>query len=454
MKCSALVGKVTKMNKPNVKNALIIGGNGFLGKHLTADLFERGYQYITVFDLSISTRTPEFAKTFKMAPLIQDIPESCDRRLEFVQGDIIKDIERLEEVMKKHDTVFHVASPPYTLQSRSIFYNVNVTGTKLIVEACKRAGVKKLILTSSASVLFNGASVQNIDEEGNAGSHFIGYPKEGSYIDYYAETKMLQEKIILAANEPSVDGLHTVAIRPHGIFGPYDYTIAEVLRKSMAGGSGMRMCIGDGSNIVDFTYVRNVTYGHYLAAEKMGSIIEYGTSGGDLEVSEACSTVNGQVYHITNDEPIQFWVFISSVLKKLKEKSVGTLASSKFSKITTPQFKLPYFAILYLAYLLQFIYSVRVAMVTSAYFMLGLVFSEYASSYKHINFKPPFLSPFKVSLAGTHHYYSCAKAKRELGYVPVVNLEDAVDLTVDFYISLENENLERKNDANLKKKEE
>lgn len=45
----------------------------------------------------------------------------------------------------------------------------------------------------------------------------------------------------------------------------------------------------------------------------------------------------------------------------------------------------------------------------------------------------PFLTPFKVAIAGTHHYYSCDKAKRELGYMPVISLDDAVTQTLKHF---------------------
>ncbi len=63
------------------------------------------------------------------------------------------------------------------------------------------------------------------------------------------------------------------------------------------------------------------------------------------------------------------------------------------------------------------------------WFMYGLaLFLQFLTllipSYK------PFLSPFKVALAGTHHYYNCDKAKTELGYAPVVSLSEGIELTV------------------------
>lgn len=118
--------------------------------------------------------------------------------------------------------VFHCASPPPSSDNRELFYKVNYTGTKTIIEACKEAGVQvrnsslqlkclrtltstlpptpiivctlivlfsctqKLVLTSSASVVFEGTDLKN-------GSEDLPYAKKP--IDYYSQTKILQEMV-------------------------------------------------------------------------------------------------------------------------------------------------------------------------------------------------------------------------------------------------------------------
>nr|KAF6436067.1 NAD(P) dependent steroid dehydrogenase-like [Rousettus aegyptiacus] len=86
-------------------------------------------------------------------------------------------------------------------------------------------------------------------------------------IDYYTETKILQEREVLVANNPEKN-FFTTAIRPHGIFGPRDPqlvpTLIEAAKKGM-----MKFIIGNGENLVDFTFVDNVVHGHILAAEHL-----------------------------------------------------------------------------------------------------------------------------------------------------------------------------------------
>ncbi|NWR53934.1 NSDHL protein, partial [Bucorvus abyssinicus] len=118
--------------------------------------------------------------------------------------------------------------------------------------------LQKLVLTSSASVVFEGTDIKNGSED---------LPYANKPIDYYTETKILQEKEVLHANDPDNDFL-TTAIRPHGIFGPGDPQLVPTLIQAAQGGK-MKFIIGDGKNLVDFTYVDNVVHGHILAAEKL-----------------------------------------------------------------------------------------------------------------------------------------------------------------------------------------
>lgn len=49
----------------------------------------------------------------------------------------------------------------------------------------------------------------------------------------------------------------------------------------------------------------------------------------------------------------------------------------------------------------------------------------------------PTFSPMRVALAGTHHYYSCARAKQDMGYRPLVNMQEAIARTVASYPHLQ-----------------
>ncbi|XP_077588998.1 sterol-4-alpha-carboxylate 3-dehydrogenase, decarboxylating [Stigmatopora nigra] len=333
--------------RPSNKRCAVIGGSGFLGRHLVEKLVERGYT-VSVFDIRQCYEMPGVT---------------------FHQGDLC-DLQALLLALKGTSLVFHCASPSPASDDRRLFEKVNIQGTKTVIQACIEVGIQKLVLTSSASVVFEGTDIKN-------GSEDLPYAKKP--IDYYTMTKIEQEKLVLEACDPK-KGLLTVAIRPHGIFGPRDPQLVPILVDTARRGK-MKFIIGDGTNMVDFTFVENVVHGHILAAEHL----------------RTDSPICGKPYHITNDEPIRFWGFMSEVLMGL-----GYAA---------PRYHLPYTLVYALAILL---------------WLLSVVLSPLTS------FKPTF-TPMRVALAGTHHYYSCARAKEDMGYKPLVSLKEGIKRTVESY---------------------
>lgn len=101
-----------------------------------------------------------------------------------------------------------------------------------------------------------------------------------------------------------------------------------------------------------------------------------------------------QAFHITNDEPIPFWTFLSRILSGLNYEP--------------PKYHIPYWVAYYLALLV----SLLVTLVSPI-----------------IQIQPTF-TPMRVALAGTFHYYSCEKAKKLMGYRPLVSMDEAVEKTV------------------------
>lgn len=104
--------------------------------------------------------------------------------------------------------IIHTASPPAGLSDGSVYYKVNVEGTRAIIEAAVACGVRKLVFTSSAGVVFNGGDIIDVDER-------LPYPDVP--LDAYNDSKAKAEALVIASNGKG--GLLTVALRPAGIFG-------------------------------------------------------------------------------------------------------------------------------------------------------------------------------------------------------------------------------------------
>ena len=287
------------------------------------------------------------------------------------------------EAMAGHKVVFHCASPNPNSTNRELLYNVNVIGTENVVHACRTHGIEKLVFTSSASVVYAGDDQSDADEN-------LPYP--AVFRDAYCETKAQAEQHVLDAGRDSGSSLATIAIRPHGIFGPHDPQLVPTLVDVAKQGRN-KWQIGAGDNLVDFTYVGNVVHSHLLAAEYATPLAR-----------DPTRRRSGQVYFITNDEPIRFWQFLGRILVGLGYKP--------------PSFRLPYRFLLTMATVVE-----------------GIV-----AALSVITGKRPALtfSRSRVQLAGTHHYYNCGKAAREMKYKPLWSVEQGLWITLQSFQHLKN----------------
>ncbi|CDF34730.1 unnamed protein product [Chondrus crispus] len=247
---------------------------------------------------------------------------------------------------------------------------VNVEGTKNVIEACKQSGVQRLVYVSSASVVFDGSHMIDVDET---------KPYPSKFTDFYSKTKADAEKLVLAANRES---LRTCAIRPSAIFGERDPALVPRLVEAGRGGK-TKYIIGNGKTMWEFTYVGNVADACMKAAEHL-------TIG---------SPVAGQAYFITNDETTLFWEQCGVIL--------GGLG------YPVPATKIPFAVCFFIAVLLEVIL-----------FILSPIYKPR---------KPPTFSRQRVSLLTSHRKISCEKAKKDFGYTPKVSMEEGMKRTINFF---------------------
>lgn len=213
---------------------LVIGGSGFVGRHIVQQLLDRG-DIVSVFDI---------------VQRYNDVP--------FYSGDIT-DEDQLAAALRKSGAtcIIHTASPPAGLTDSALYFRVNVDGTKAVIAAAVACKVRKLVFTSSAGVVFNGTDIIGVDER-------LPFPEVP--MDAYNESKAKAEEAVLEANGKG--GLLTVALRPAGIFGPGDRQAMTGLYQVYERGQ-THFQVGDNTNLFDWTYVGNVARAHILAADKL-----------------------------------------------------------------------------------------------------------------------------------------------------------------------------------------
>lgn len=243
--------------------ALVTGGGGFLGGAIVRLLRQRG----------------DAVRSFTRSAY----PWLDELGVEQVRGDLT-DLEAVGRAVEGCDVVFNVAARAGVWGRYSDFYAANVTGVENVIAACRAHGVRRLVHTSTPSVVHAGGDVEGANES-------LPYPE---HLDaYYPETKARGEKAVLAANGPD---LATVALRPHLIFGPGDpHLIPRVLERARA---GKLRRVGSRAVAVDVTYIDNAAAAHLLAGDKL----------------DVGSPVAGKAYFVSNGEPVDLWGFIGRVL--------------------------------------------------------------------------------------------------------------------------------------------
>ncbi|MBW2996758.1 NAD-dependent epimerase/dehydratase family protein, partial [Candidatus Woesearchaeota archaeon] len=213
---------------------LVTGGGGFLGKAIAKALVKRGHE----------------VRSFSRG----SYPELEALGIKAHRGDIT-DKSALLDASEGCDAVFHVAAKAGVWGSYKEYYRPNVIGTKNVINACIQNKVKRLIFTSSPSVVFNNADQDGVDES-------EPYPKK--FISHYPKTKAIAENIVLKANSQE---LATVSLRPHLIWGPGDnHLIPRIISRAKA---GKLRIVGDGKNLVDTVYIDNAVDAHLLAFERL-----------------------------------------------------------------------------------------------------------------------------------------------------------------------------------------
>jgi UDP-glucose 4-epimerase len=225
---------------------LVTGGAGFIGSHLVDSLVASGRDVRVVDDLSTGRR--------------QNLAHHGDR-VEFLEGTLC-DPAVCARAVAGVRTVFHVAalpSVPRSLKDPWGSHEANVNATVRLLEACRTAGVQRVVYSSSSSVYGDTPTLPKTED-------VEPLPRSP-----YAASKLASEQYVLAyARGGLVEG---VALRYFNVFGPrqspesqYAAVIPLFLRAAAAG--EVATVTGDGGQTRDFTYVENVVRGNILAATR------------------------------------------------------------------------------------------------------------------------------------------------------------------------------------------
>ena len=235
--------------------AFVTGATGFVGSHVATVLAEQGA------DLRLLVRTGSDPKN------IQQL--NADR----VIGDLCEP-ESIDRAMAGCDVVFHVAAD-YRLWVRdpAQMYRANVEGTRTILQAARKNGVRRVVYTSSVATM--GFTVKNnpVDESSPVSLE--------NMIGHYKRSKYMAEEVALAAGR---DGIDVVVVNPSTPVGEQDIKptptgriVVDFLKKKFPA------YVDTGLNMVD---VRECARGHLAALEKGRSGERYILGGENLTLKQ------------------------------------------------------------------------------------------------------------------------------------------------------------------------
>lgn len=240
--------------------AFVTGGSGFIGGRLIERLVADGW------------RVRALARSDASAGVV------ADRGAEAVRGDL-SDVAALTDGARGCDVAFHCAAHLGDWGDPADFERDNVQGSANVVEACRRAGVRRMIHVGTEAAILAGQPLVDADES---------EPLRPDSPALYSASKARAEAVVLAADG---DGLETVVIRPRFVWGRGDTTLLPRMVEMVQ--SRKFAWIGGGRHRTSITHVDNVVEGLVLAAD---------------------GATPGRPYFVTDGEPVVFREFVTELL--------------------------------------------------------------------------------------------------------------------------------------------
>lgn len=255
---------------------LVTGADGFIGSHLVEELVRKGYQ-VKAFVYYNSFNTWGWLDT-----LSKDIMEN----VEIFQGDI-RDPNGVEEAMKDVEAVFHLAALiaiPFSYHSPDTYVDTNIKGTLNVLQAARKLGTKRVLVTSTSEV-YGTAQYVPIDEK---------HPFQGQ--SPYSATKIGADR--LAESFYRSFQLPVTIVRPFNTYGPRQSAravIPTIITQLLAGKEEIKL--GALTPTRDFNYVKDTANGFisiYESDKTIGEEINIATQK-EISIGELAEELIRQI---------------------------------------------------------------------------------------------------------------------------------------------------------------
>ncbi len=235
----------------------VTGGSGFIGSNLITKLIDEGFEILA---MSRSTESANTIKNLGATPISVEMTEA----------------DRLEKDLEGCSAVFHLATADFIGEYDQI-YRINVTGTKKLVDAAKKAKVPRFIYISTAAILLRGKPVYDADES----LVIPGLPR-----GYYCKTKVLAEEIVLSSNSAEFE---TIIIRPPLVWGR-----GSVVKFLVEASKENKLAwFNHGNYKIPISHVKNLCHAIFLAFKNGRP---------------------GEIYYVIDKEHVLFREFLTEIL--------------------------------------------------------------------------------------------------------------------------------------------
>ncbi len=322
---------------------LVTGATGLLGSHITEKLTAAGEP---VRALVRPTSNTQVLDSFGVEKAVGDVTDPAS----------------LEKALEGVDTVYHAAARVGDWGPWREFVAISIDGTRNMLEAARRAGVKRFLHISSISAYGHPDGEGLIlDETAPLGVNLHKW-------SYYSRAKVEAEKLARAAHERG--DVPVTVVKPSWLYGERDRASMPRLIRAIRAGKGK--LIGDGENRLNLVYAGNEAEGCILAATNENAA--------------------GESYNLSNDGVITQKEYLNKIAECVGAKPVTK--------------KVPY----------------KVAY--GAAFMMELFGHMFGKK------KPPLVTRYSVWLIGRRCFFSCEKARKELGWQPTVSYDEGIRRSV------------------------
>ena len=234
----------------------VSGATGFIGSRLIRELSSRGNTIHALY------RDEEKAERIK------------DSNIRLFKGDILSK-ESIMKAVEGCDQIYHVAAfAKVWTKEHSKIYRLNIEGAMNVIHSGIQAGVKKMVITSTAGV-FGPSNNKKVDEKVRPDEFFIDYES----------SKYLLERAIDAI---CAEGSNIVVVNPTRVFGPGLLNDGNSVTKMIYGyyRGSWRMIPGNGKGVGNYVFVDDVIQGHILAMEKGRPGERYILGGDDISYND------------------------------------------------------------------------------------------------------------------------------------------------------------------------